>query len=158
MKDLWIDCNDINICESKTLCSLLSDSFSTLELLSSGDTKLSSTGAIKLFTELSKTTCKLRALNLSYNKNLSITDKVCDAIVMAMKKNTSLVQLSIYGNPISKEHTLLIIQALQHNNTLKALQFQEFNTEEVNLTLELSVEKVNMMRKDRGCKEILRIL
>ena len=35
--------------------------------------------------------------------NNNVTDEACDAIIMAIKKNTSLVELHIYDNPISGE-------------------------------------------------------
>ena len=37
---------------------------------------------------------------------------VRDAIVMAMKKNISLVELYMYKNPIGKEYAQIIIQTL----------------------------------------------
>ena len=48
-----------------------------------------------------------------------IADEAYNAIIMAMKKNTSLVVLHMYSNPISGECAQLIVQALQHNNTLQ---------------------------------------
>ena len=50
---------------------------------------LSSSGAIKLFTSKAK---KLRILGINSN---NITDEACDVIIMAMKKNTSLVRLDM---------------------------------------------------------------
>ena len=121
VKELKIDGNDINICESEKFISIISDPSSTLVRLSIAKAKLSSLGAINLFIALSKVTCKLTHVDISYNNDLSITDDVCRAMVMALKKNIYLAVLNISGNPTSKEHMQLIIQALQHNKTLQQL-------------------------------------
>ena len=137
--------------------SIICGPSSTLVVLNIRDTKLSSLGAIKLFTALSEVTCKLRYLNLEYNYNLRITDEVCDAMVMAMEKNTSLAVLGMDGNPINEEHIQLIIQALQHNNTLRWLGLQNIFEKDSTCMFIISylVEEVNMIRKHRGCKKTL---
>ena len=66
VEKLWIGGNDINICESEKFISIISDPSSTLEGLSIANTKLSSLGAINLFFALSKVTCKLSYVNISY--------------------------------------------------------------------------------------------
>ena len=127
VKELLINHNDINICESEKCISIISDPSSTLVRLSIINTKLSSFGAINLFIALSKVTCKLIYVNISHNNDLSITDDICDTMVMALKKNTNLARLYMDGSPASKEHKKLIFQALQHNKTLQWLSIR--NTE-----------------------------
>ena len=77
-------------------------------------TKLSSSGAIELFSVLSEGK-KLRILYKLLASITSLHDEACDAIVMAMKNN-SLVELDMYVcihcNPISGECAQLIVQAL----------------------------------------------
>ena len=157
VKKLKIAINDINICESEKLNSIICDPSSTLVVLNISHTSLSSLGAVKLFTALSEVTCKLIHLDLRYNYNLRITDEVCDAMVMAMKKNTSLSVLEMDGNPINEEHIQLIIQALQHNNTLQWLGLQNIFEKDSICMFIISnlVEEVNMIRKHRGCKKTL---
>ena len=155
VKNLGI--GDSNIRESEKLNSIISDPSSTLKRLSIINIKLSSFGAIKLFTALSEITCKIIYLDLSYNNNLIFTDEVCGAMVMAMKKNTSLEYLDMYGILISIEHIQLIIQALQHNNTLQWLYLENIPTEDSKLlmTIKYLVMEVNTIRKHRGCENIL---
>ena len=117
-------------------------------------TRLSSSGAIKLFTALSEGK-KLKELEIIHNK---ITDEACDAIIMAMKKNTSLVKLWMYGNPISKECAQLIVQALQHNNTLQLLILPLDHPEYIKERIKLSAEEVNKKRENRGCRVKLEVV
>ena len=71
--------------EDEKLYSILSDPSSMMEELYMGYTKLSSNAAIKLFTALSNGK-KLRVLWIGGN---DITDEAqCEAIIMAMRKNT----------------------------------------------------------------------
>ena len=70
---------------------------------------------------------------------------------MAMKKNTSLVELKMYRNPISGECAQLIVQALQHNSTLQYLRLPWYS-DDVNKRISLSVEEVNKKRERRGCR------
>ena len=51
---------------------------------------------------------------------------------------------------------LRIIEALQHNNTLKHLVFPSVSTY-FKWKIESLVEEVNITRKDHGCKETLRV-
>ena len=122
ISDITISCRvkNLDISGNKTvgederLYSIISDPSSMLEELYMGSTRLSSNAAIKLFTALSE--CKkLRILRI-YNNH--ITDEACDAIIIAMKKNTSLVELDMGNNSISGECAELIVQTLQHNNIL----------------------------------------
>ena len=154
VKELRINFNDINICENEKFISIISDPASTLEVLHCIDyCLLSSIAVIKLFTALSKTSCKLRVLVIYLSSN----DEVCDAIIMAMKMNTSLNELHMFGYQISEEHMQLIIQALQHNNALRVLRLPIATTKDVKSTINLLVKKVNMIRIGRGCKETLHV-
>ena len=154
VKELWID---FNIFDSEKFISIISDpSFTLEELHCYTFVSLPSSGVIKLFTALSETTCKLRKLIIGYISRF--TDEVCDAIIMAMKTNTSLNVLIMQGDSIVSEgHVQLIIQALQHNNALLWLSLPTATTKDVKLTINLLVEEVNTIRKGRGCKVTLHV-
>ena len=120
ISDLAISCRVKLLCtshnktvgEDDRLYRILTDDDSMVEKLWMTGVELSSSGAIKLFTALSEAK-KLRELYIDYN---SFTDEACDAIIMAMKKNTSLIQLDMEHNPISGECAQFIVQALQYND------------------------------------------
>ena len=160
ISDLTINCrvkllsiNGNNIVgEEYTLYRIITDHFSMVEMLQMNNTKLSSNGAIKLFTALSEAK-KLSMLWISHN---NINDEACDAITMAMKKNTSLVRLEIDHNPISVECIQLIVQALQHNNTLELLFLNDYN-DDVMEKIRSFKEEVNKKRETYGCQVKLRI-
>ena len=149
VKVLNISYNTIG--EDERLYSIISDPSSMLEKLYMNSTKLSSSRAIKLFTALSEGK-KLRVLYIADN---DITDEGCDAIIMAMKKN-SLVTLHMHGNPISGEYAQLIVQALQHNNTLRYLYLPRYSYD-VEVRIRLSAEEVNEKRRSR-CQVNLKII
>ena len=125
--------------EDEKLYSIISDPSSVLEKLYMDFTKLLSNAAIKLFTALSEG----KKLRMLWIIGISVTDEACDSIIMAMKKNTSLVQLCMHGNPISEKCAQLIVEALQHNNTLQKLRFSLDYSEDVKERIRLSVEEVN---------------
>ena len=75
---------------------------------------------------------------------------------MAMK-NTSLVELYMHDNPISGECAQLIVQALQHNNTLQILWLPGSYCEDVKEMIRLSAEEVNKKRESRDCQVKLEI-
>ena len=133
---------DFNIFDSEKFNSIISDPSFTLEgFYCRTTTSLPSSGVIKLFTALSETTCKLRKLFIGYVSRFP--DKVCNAIIMAMKTNTSLNILCMAGySKVSERHAQLIIKALQHNNTLKQLYLPTANTKDVKLAINLLVEKL----------------
>ena len=123
VKNLVIS-NNKTVGEDEMLYSIISNPSSVLEELNMWYTKLSSNAAIKLFAALSDSK-KLRILNISHN---DITDEACDAITMAMKKNTLLVRLAMDDNPISREcATQFLVEALHHNNTLQALELPRYS-------------------------------
>ena len=151
VKILYIN-GDHTVSEDERLYSILCDPSSMLKELHLWSTKLSSNGAIKLFTALSEGK-KLRMLDISYN---DITDEACDAIIMAMKKNYSLDALIMQHNPISGECAQLIVQALQHNNTLQELCLPDYS-DDVKEKIRLSAEEVNKKRESRNCQAKLEI-
>ena len=59
-----------------------------------------------------------------------IGDEACDAITMALKKNTSLLSLNMYYNPISEECEQLIIQAFQQCKTLQWVCLNNYPNDE----------------------------
>ena len=162
ISDLTISCRVkiLNISGNNTvgeddrLYRILTDHSSMVEELYMFSTNLSSSGAIKLFTSLSEAK-KLRILGIEFNK---ITDEACDAIIMAMKKNTSLVKLHMYKNPISGECAQLIVQALQYNNTLQLLRLNDYYYhDDVKGRIRLLEEEINKNRKTHGSQVKLKI-
>ena len=151
VKTLYIRRNNI-VGEDYSLYRIITDDSSMVEELDMNNTKLSPNGAIKLFTALSEAK-KLRTLWIHYN---NITDKACDAITMAMKKNTTLVRLDMYNNPISEECAQLIVQALQHNNTLQELCLNGYH-DDVKEKIRSLQEEVNKKRETHGCQVKLQI-
>ena len=137
------------VCEDDRLYYVLSDPSSMIEELYISNNNLSCTSAIKLFTVLGESN-KLKILAIA---NDSFTDEACDAIIIAMKKNTSLVGLSMKINPISGYQAQLIIQALQQNKTLQWLQFSSY-TRDIREKIRLLVEEVNDKRESQVKLEI----
>ncbi len=145
VKMLWISRNK-TVGEDDRLYRIITDDSSMIEELFMYNVKLSSSGAIKLFTALSEAK-KLRVLWI-YNND--ITDEACDAIIMAMKKNTSLVTLDMLNNPISGECAQLIVQALQYNNTLHQLWLNREYPYDVKEKIRTLKEEVNKKRITHG--------
>ena len=159
ISDLTINCRVkiLSIGQNKTvgeddrLYRIITDDSSMVEELYMIHTKLSSSGAIKLFTALSEAK---KPRELSINNN-DITDEACDAIIMAMKKNTSLVALNINNNPISGECAQLIVQALQYNNALELLYLNIDYPNDVKKRIRSLGEEVNKKRETHGCQVML---
>ena len=121
VKNLGISSN-YTIGENQQLYSMLSNPTNVLEQLYMSYTHLSSTAAIYLFTAL-KDNHKLKVLHIDHN---DITDIACPAITTTMVRNSCLVILNIYENPLSTEAILSIIQSLVINNyTLQILNLPE---------------------------------
>ena len=152
VKELNIGGNN-TVGEDERLYSIISDPSSVLEVLYMDFTKLLSNAAIKLFTALSEG----KKLRMLWIIGIGVTDEACDSIIMAMKKNTSLVQLYMHGNPISEKYAQLIVEALQHNNTLQKLCFSLDYSEDIKERIRLSVEEVNKKRESRECQVKLEI-
>ena len=160
ISDITISCRvkilninyNITVGEDERLYSVISDPSSVLEELHMYHTELSSNAATILFAALSDSK-KLRILDVGYN---NITDKACDTIIMAMKKNTSLVELWMYVNRISGECAQLIVEALQHNKTLQLLGLPHYS-DDAEERIGLSAIKVNKKRENRNCRVKLKI-
>ena len=150
VKKLVISHNDI-VGEDYALYKILTDRSSMLEELYMYFTKLSSYAAIQLFTALSEA----KKLRILWIHNNNINDAACDAIAMAMKKNTSLVELSMYNNPVGLKCIQLVIQALQHNSTLKWLSLDSYYRANKNIIL--LQEEVNNKRETHGCQVKLQL-
>ena len=101
--------------EDQQLYYMLTNPATTLEVLYMWGIQLSSQGAIHLFTAL-KDNNTLKKLIIDYN---SITDDACDVITTALERNSCLVTLSMYDNPLSSEAILNIVRGLEFNNTLQ---------------------------------------
>ena len=161
ISDITISCRVKKLCisgnktvgEDERFYAIISDPSSMLEELNMNFNKISSNAAIKLFTALSEGK-KLRILRIDC---CGITDEACDAIVMAMKKNTSLVELHMEGNRISGECAQIIAQALQHNNILQKLKFFDYFDDHIKKRIKLSAEEVNKKRESRQCQVKLKI-
>ena len=161
ISDITISCrvkklnisDNYTVGEDERLYSIISDPSSVLEELYIRSTKLSSNAAIKLFTALSDGK-KLRILDI---RNDNITDEAFDAIIKAIKKNTSLVELCMYDNHISKECAQLIVEALQHSDTLQLLWLPRYS-DDVEERIRLSAEEVNKKRESRNCQVKLELI
>ena len=150
VKRLFISYNR-TVGEDERLYRIITDDSSMVEELIMTHIDLSSSGAIKLFTALSEAK-KLRILRIYSNY---IADGACDAIIMAMKKNTSLAKLNMYNNPISLESAQLIVQALQYNNTLQELYLnRDYPQYE---KIRFLHEEVNKKRETHECQVKLHI-
>ena len=147
-----IACNNIAICENERLHHIISDPSSMLEMLNLNHTKLSTIGAIKLFTALSDGK-KLR--QLSVRGSFHVNDRLCDAIIMAMKKNTSLAELEMFFAIISGECAQLIVQAHHHNNTLQWISLTCLKSNEERIRS--LVKEANLKRKSCECRMKLRV-
>ena len=148
VETLHISINNIDG-EDDRLYRVITDQSSMVEELNMSYNNLSSNGAIKLFTALSDAK-KLRILWIVSN---NIIDEACDAIVMAMKMNTSLIGLALYS-PISGECAQFVVEALQYNDTLHQLHLISGYPEMKITSLE---EEVNRKRETRGCRVKLHI-
>ena len=149
VKKLFISHN-VGVGEDDRFYRIITDNSSMVDELVMTHIDLSSSGAIKLFTALNEAK-KLRTLLIYSN---CITDEACDAIVMAMKKNTSLIKLNMYHNPISGECAQLIVQALQYNTTLQELYLnRDYPYEKITFLC----EEANKKRETHGCHVKLHI-
>ena len=148
VKKLVISYNE-SVGEDEKLYAMLSNPSSMLEELEMDSTKLSSQGAIKLFTALAKGS-KLKNLNVSRNH---ITDEACNAIATMMKRNTSLVKLWMYRNPFTVTAVSHVIEALQHNNTLEVIEVPECPKD-----IDSLINAVDRKRRERGSQLKLKVL
>ena len=139
-----------NIGEDQQLYSMLSSPSSELEELQMWDTQLSSIAATDLFKSLRN---KLKNLCISYN---SITDDACEAIILALKSNSSLVKLLMTFNPLSNEAIASIVQCLEVNNTLQYISLPDC-PQDIKENFKCMEEVINNKRANRGCQVKLEI-
>ena len=146
VKELWIGDND-SIGENNQFYSMLNQPSSRLEILSLRYTWFSSTAAINLFTILQENNT-LKILSVSNN---NITNTACDAIISAMRVNSSLIRLTMVGNPIDGKLLIKIVdEALIVNNTLEVLWLSPYS-HDVQKQIRSAVEDVNLKRESGGC-------
>ena len=151
VKVLVIDGNH-TIGENEQLYSILSNPFTTLEILAMHNTKLSCRAAIGLFNEL-KDNNRLKKLDISRN---NITDDVGNAMTTALERNSCLVRLYMYYNPLTGEAIENIMNGLKGNNTLVVLGLPECS-EDIKKRISLLQEVINKKRESRGCQVKLMI-
>ena len=152
VKMLGIDGNH-TIGEDQQLYSMLTNPSTELETLIMYYTRLSSRGARGLFTAV-KENNKLKDL---YIMNNAITDDACDVITTALQRNSCLVRLDMYYNPLSSEAIINIIRCLEGNNTIQVLGLPKC-PEDIQENIRSLKEVVNKKRESRGCQVKLEIL
>ena len=148
VKKLVIDGND-TIGDNEQLYFILPSPSTMLEELWMYNTKLSTRGAIALFTAL-KDNNKLKKLNIAIN------DDACDAITAGLENNC-LVELSMNGNPLTGEAIVNIVNSLKDNNTLAVLRLPKC-PEDIKKTISSLQEVLNKNRESQGCQVKLRIV
>ena len=132
--------------EDQQLYAMLTNPYNLLEEINMYNTKLSFTGAIFLFEGL-KDNNKLKVL---YIDNNAITDDACNAITTALERNTCLVKLSMYRNPLTSEAMVKIVRSLEVNNTLQFLGLPDC-PERILECIKSQEEAVNKKRESGGC-------
>ena len=152
VKELAMRGNDI-VGENIKLYSMLSSMFTMLEKLWMGNTKLSTRGAVALFTAL-KDNKKLKVLGIANN---AITDDACNAIIVVLEKNDCLVELYMHCNPLSGKAIVSIIDALKVNNALEVIGIPKCS-EDIKKTVSSLQEVIIKNRISRGCQTELSIL
>jgi len=131
--------------ESGELYTMLTHPSSMLTRLYMMDTSLSSIAARTLFTAV-KDTNKLECLNINNN---AITDDVAEDITTLLAINKSLEVLWMFGNPISEEAMVTILQALRDNNTLQWLQVPSYPPA-IEDRIRSIVQEINTKRISQG--------
>ena len=152
VKELGISNN--NIIDGQQLYSMLTHSFTNLEVLNMQITKLSSEKAISLFNAL-RDNNKLRTLIVTNN---AISDDVSDAIIAALQKNVCLDKLAMNSNPITGEAIEhIIVKGVKGNNTLQQLMLPRC-PEDIKKRIISLQENINEMRASQGIRIKLSIL
>ena len=139
--------------ENKQLYSMLTNPSTMLQQLFMSRIKLSSKGAIDLFSAL-KNNNKLKQLHINHN---AITDDASDAITTALERNSCLVTLFMYNNPLSGEAMVNIVNSLKVNNTLEWLRLPRCQLKDIRRRISSLQEIINKKRESRGCQAKLRI-
>ena len=151
VKRLVIIGND-TIGEDQQLYSMLTNPSTELEQLYMWGTRLSSRGAIALFTAV-KENNKLKKLYIGDN---AITDDACDVITTALQRNSCLVRLYMWGNPLSSEAIINIVRCLEVNNTMQILGLPDC-PQDIQENIRSLQEVVNKKRESQGCQVELEI-
>ena len=151
VKELGINGNH-TIGEDQQLYSMLTNPSTKLEKLHMLDTRLSSRGARALFTTIMKNN-KLKVLNIVNN---DITDDACDVITTALQRNSCLVKLEMFYNPLSSEAIINIVRCQEVNNTLQFVGLPNC-PQAVQENIKSLQEVVNKKRESRGCQVKLEI-
>ena len=125
------------------LYKVISDPNSVLEVLDISSTNCNESELLSALRKNKEQ--KLRALHVNNN---NISDNACGAIVKALWNNTSLVELTMHGNPINVTTALRIVKALAHNNTLKHLVLPYYHTNDQERITEAAKE----VDEDRYCR------
>ena len=146
VKELWLDGN-YTIGEDEQLYSILTNSSTMLETLIMDNTHLSSRAAITLFNAL-KDNNKLKELHIPYN---DVTDDASDAVTTTLERNSCLVTLSMYGNPLTSGPIVSIVNSLEGNNTLELLWLPMY-PEDVQKRISFVQEVINEKRESQGCQ------
>ena len=151
VKILGISGNCI-IGQDQKLYYMLTDPSTILKELYMVGTQLSSQGAIHLFNAV-KDNNTLKKLFIDVN---FITDDACDVITTALERNSCLITLNMYLNPLSSEAILNIVRCLEVNNTLQLLGLPDCpqGVQEKVTSLQ---EAVNKKRESQGCQVELKI-
>ena len=145
VKMLDINEND-TIGEDQRLYSMLTIHSTFLEGLYLYHTKLSYNGAISLFSSLENNTT-IKWLSINYN---DVTDAACNAITAAMKKNSYLVTLGMYGNPLTDEGIVNIVKSLLENNRLELIWLPK--RLDIMKRISSLENDINRKRESRGCQ------
>ena len=151
VKELWINGN-YTIGEDQQLYSMLTNPSTELEQLYMAGTRLSSRGAIALFTAV-KENNKLKWLDIMDN---AITDDACDVITTALQRNSCLVTLHMWFNRLSSEAIINIVRCLEVNNTIQVL-WLPYCPQDIQENIRSLQEVVNKKRESRGCQVKLKI-
>ena len=151
VRELYLDGN-YTIGEDKQLYSILTNPSTMLEILDMTNTQLSSKGAIVLFNSL-KDNNKLKLLSIACN---DITDNASDAITTALEKNSCLVRLWMWGNPLTGKAIVNIMNSLKSNNTLELLGVPKFTVDIEKISSSLQ-EVINESRESQGSQVKLMI-
>ena len=138
---------NLTIGKDQQLYSMLTNPSTELEQLYMGDTSLSSRGARELFTGIMKNN-KLKVLYIDSN---AITDDTCDVITTVLQRNSCLVKLSMWDNPLSSKAVIKIVRCLKVNNTLQLLWLPNC-PQAIQVNIRSLQEIVNKKRESRGCQ------
>ena len=79
----------------------------------------------------------------------NITDNAIDAIITAMKKNSCLVRLYMYGNPLTGEAIVNMVNGLRVNDTIAVIGLPKCS-EEIKKRITSLQEVINEKRISQG--------